>query len=302
MPQRAGRILDRPRILRQGIQLRGIHVEGIAGTVFRLNPKTLARDIVLEDIDAFHCGWIFKAMNGTAQAIGPQFRRIRSQDCNSGGILLRGPCDGAVLENIAIECTTPNTDPGNVPAGIALAGKSPTDIGNGVTIRNAYLTGIKSQHDRFLNGDGVATERGYSSITISRVHSTDNSDGGFDIKSQKTRMEWLVAERNQRNFKLWYDQTDIGALFSVDPGGVGSGVPAHVACMGSATAPTTKVIEFLSARSKNQTALFNAEVGPVNIVVKAYDLQLPPGTPLLTMNEAAKGSAVDWGPQGKPKV
>lgn len=125
------------------------------------------------------------------------------------GIRLKGTIQNVTIENFRlIHDATPNVSP-HLPEGIHV------ENGSNVTIRDGVVSGYRMTMPagRYINGDGIATEL-KTTGTITSVTSSDNSDGGFDLKGQ-WMVDQLAAERNGRGFRFW-QQITAGTLIARD--------------------------------------------------------------------------------------
>lgn len=181
------------------------------------------------------------------------------------GIRLRGDIDGATIQNFKLSMRgQPQTDP-NLPIGIAV------QSGRGIKISDGQVSGFQMVRipGKYTNGDGIASERKVDDLTITRVVSRNNSDGGFDLKSRNTKLDQLRSENNGRNYRFW-GTIEAGTLTSIEPSGAhiwaGHGAMIHV--------------KRLIARSSNQSPLIQVD-GADQIVIDSCDLHLPPGTQLV---------------------
>ncbi|ATB40716.1 hypothetical protein CYFUS_006172 [Cystobacter fuscus] len=84
---------------------------------------------------------------------------------------------------------------------------------NRVTARNNTFT-TASTGD-YQNGDGFSLERSAFGISFLNSAALDNTDGGWDDKSQAAYYENCVALRNKRNFRLWNDSAQPTTLNNV---------------------------------------------------------------------------------------
>jgi hypothetical protein len=199
-----------------------------------------------------------------------RMRNLRIQgltgtDLQRDGVRLRGDIDGAAIQNFRLAMRRqPQTEP-NLPTGIAV------QSGRGITISDGEVAGFQMVKvpGRYTNGDGIAAERQVQDLTISRVVSRNNSDGGFDLKSSNTRLDQLRAEHNYRNYRLW-GTIDAGTLTSIDPTGAhiwaGTGAVVH--------------IKRLVAQSSGRAPLVQVDRAS-QVVIDSCDLHLPPGTSLV---------------------
>ncbi|GLQ57942.1 hypothetical protein [Devosia nitrariae] len=79
------------------------------------------------------------------------------------------------------------------------------DTANGLQVAGGFTANcldIRPQ-DKYWNGDGVASERGNYNIVVQNHRSYGHSDGGYDLKSEATRLINCVSESNKRNYRIW---------------------------------------------------------------------------------------------------
>lgn len=169
---------------------------------------------------------------------------------------------------------TPSQSP-DLPSGIGIA------QGSHIRIVDGKVRGFRMSRSGYPNGDGISSERAVDWLTIRSVLSTDNSDGGFDLKSTHTQLDDLDARRNYRNYRFW-GQVSAGTLTSVDP------ADAHVWLGPGAEV----VIERLVVRSFGTAPVFYLD-GARRLVVKRCELDVPEGTVL--MRDVAGGAAISLG-------
>lgn len=197
---------------------------------------------------------------------------LEATNLQRDGIRLRGSVDGVTISNFTLRMrSAPQARP-HLPEGIAIMS------GRNITIRDGRISGfrLRGAKGRYPNGDGIAAERGVSSLRIERVEANDNSDAGFDLKSRSTRLNALTARRNYRNYRFWGDVT-AGTLMSVDPR------DAHVWAGKGAVVRIDRLI----ARSSGKAPLLRVE-GAREIVIGRCELNLPKGTPIVA---GARGGA-----------
>ncbi|OJT18085.1 hypothetical protein BO221_42090 [Archangium sp. Cb G35] len=84
---------------------------------------------------------------------------------------------------------------------------------NRVTARNNTYQSASTGD--YQNGDGFSLERSAYRISFLNSAALDNTDGGWDDKSQAAYYENCVALRNKRNFRLWNDSTQPTTLNNV---------------------------------------------------------------------------------------
>jgi hypothetical protein len=105
------------------------------------------------------------------------------------------------------------------PFGVSVENPADATLGshdvvfNRVTARNnTYTTADTSAYQ---NGDGFSLERTAYRISFLNSAALDNTDGGWDDKSQAPYYENCVALRNKRNFRLWNDSPQPATLNNV---------------------------------------------------------------------------------------
>jgi hypothetical protein len=194
------------------------------------------------------------------------------------GIRIRGDAEGVRIQNFHLQMRSEPQSSPNLPIGIAV------QSGRDIVISDGTVSGFRmiEQQGKYTNGDGIATERPVDGLSIARVRSSDNSDGGFDLKSRNTKLDDLTAERNGRNYRLW-GTVEAGTLNSADPRNahvwVAKGAEVH--------------IRNLVASSSTRAALIKLE-GPAIVTVDHCTLSLPPGTKIV--GGQPQGAQVHLGP------
>ncbi len=195
------------------------------------------------------------------------------------GIRLRGDAHDVVIRNGTMT-TKGITSGSDLPVGIDIGGTVHDVLVEGVTATGHRMIYIPK---KYTNGDGFSQEEKVYRVTYRRDVSTDNSDGGFDLKGQ-ARLEDLTAERNGRNYRFWNDITAT-TLTSRDPSG------AHVWL--NAKAAQNVTIDRLVVSSKTTAPVLRIENAyAVSITVKECVLAVPAGTLLQWGGKAAR---VTWG-------
>jgi len=211
------------------------------------------------------------------------------------GIRLRGAIDGFTLRNFRLEHSATPNHPPDLPEGIHIMS------GRNFVLEKGQISDFQMimAADRYWNGDGIATERGVTGVTIHDVTVEDNTDAGLDLKSSENFLDDVTAARNNRNFRFWSD-VEAGTLRSIDPtkrGGTASS--AHIQITGNNISPPKIHISRLIVRSATSKApIFLIENGAATVVIDDYDIIAPKGTPVL-IGGAAK---VYWGNKGVPKL
>jgi hypothetical protein len=276
---------DRKRKARQaGAALALLSLGGIAGAAqpAGMPPPYLKLKGSVENrtIGPLHIANVFRVIETGKHA------RLRNVTINGidataldrDGIRIRGDAEGVRIQNFHLQMrSAPQSSP-NLPIGIAV------QTGRDIVISDGTVSGFRmiEQEGKYTNGDGIATERPVDGLSIARVRSTDNSDGGFDLKSRNTRLDDLTAERNGRNYRLW-GTVEAGTLNSADPRN------AHVWVAKGAVVH----IRNLVASSTRRAPLIKLE-GPAQVTVDHCTLRLPPGNKIV--GGQPEGADVHLGP------
>lgn len=191
------------------------------------------------------------------------------------GIRIRGDADGVRIRDFAIKMRDVPQSGHQLPTGIALYS------GRNIVIQNGSVSGFRMRpvKNKYTNGDGIASERAVDGLTILDVSSSDNSDGGFDLKGNNISLDRLTATNNKRNYRFWGD-VHAGTLTSVNARGAAIGIK------GDAADPPLIEIGRLVIRQDKPVTLILVEGGPADIRIQECDIQAPPGTKLLAMKGA----------------
>lgn len=120
---------------------------------------------------------------------------IVATDLQRDGIRLRTAND-VIIRDFDLTMRAEPQKGKNLPEGIAIT------AGHDIVIRNGRVRGFRMVSGRgYTNGDGIATE-GETQGRIANVSSTNNSDGGFDLKGD-WQVDDLVSEQNGRDYRFW---------------------------------------------------------------------------------------------------
>jgi hypothetical protein len=251
----------------------------VAVSAAQLDPsrrayKVLRGDVVDQVIGPWQISGWFRAVETRE---GTRIRNLTIQgvtatDLQRDGIRIRGDVDGVNIHDFKLQMRSEPQSSPNLPIGIAV------QTGHGIAISDGDISGFQMirVEGQYTNGDGIASERDVDGLTIKRVTSSDNSDGGFDLKSQNTVLDDLTAARNGRNYRFW-GTVDAGTLTSIDPRG------AHIWVHGGARVHIRKLI----ARSTTKAPLLNID-GPSEVIIDSCELNRVPGTKLVVGGPAPK--------------
>lgn len=94
------------------------------------------------------------------------------------------------------------------PVGFHIVGNSSSKI-PGVVDRNLTFINCEANNnwhnggDKYWNADGFAAERNVSDLTFINCRAFGNTDGGWDVKSKRTKWIDCVGIANKRNFRVW---------------------------------------------------------------------------------------------------
>jgi hypothetical protein len=220
-----------------------------------------------ETIGPFAVSNVFRVIESdkNVRVRGLRITGVTGTSLQRDGIRVRGDAEGVVIRNFRLAMRSfPQSGP-NLPIGIAV------QQGRDITISHGEVSGFRMipLPGKYTNGDGIATERPVQGISITDVRSFNNSDGGFDLKSSRTRLDRLSAEANGRNYRFWRT-VDAGTLTSASPRNahiwLARGADVHIARF--------------AASARTRAPLIRIE-GPASIVIDSCQLRLPAGTPLV---------------------
>lgn len=183
-----------------------------------------ARNIVIENVAFTNIRDGIYTDEGSAVS-NVTIRNFSGRGFSKKAIRFHGRCSNWSIENCELDSGQQYGD--NFAVGIECH-----DSANGLRIVGGYTANCLDQHgddDKYWNGDGVASERGNSNILIQNHRSRGNSDGGYDLKSEGTRLINCISEDNKRNFRIWggtgrnpVELQGCASLAPRDRGGIGS--------------------------------------------------------------------------------
>lgn len=82
------------------------------------------------------------------------------------------------------------------------------------TMQNATATGAATT---YWQGDGFATESGTYNVTFQNDTASNNTDGGFDLKSSHLVLDHTTSSGNGRNYRIWGTDVELKNVVGVDP-------------------------------------------------------------------------------------
>src|SRR5690606_17487406 len=114
------------------------------------------------------------------------------------GIRIRGNSSGWLIEDCGIDCRWQFGD--NHATGIEA-----WDTAHDIRIIGGYTRNCSEYLDKttFWNADGITTERNNYDIRIENHISSGNTDGGYDLKSERTVLRNCLSFDNNRNYRIW---------------------------------------------------------------------------------------------------
>ena len=161
-------------------------------------PRNPEPDIAVRDVKFDHVRSVFKNVHDSVK--------------------VALPVNGVTIERVEATCTFKCFHFGMTGSAIAvrdavLKGAGPKAYSNGAQIEGqahdvlferVIASGFTSTEPAgYTNADGFVTERGTFNITFRHAQALDNTDGGFDLKSTNTLLDYTYAARNRRNYRLW---------------------------------------------------------------------------------------------------
>jgi hypothetical protein len=172
--------------------------------------------------------------------------------------------------------------------------------------KNAY----DNAGSNYWNSDGFTAEGGNSGIVYQKCRAFDNTDGGFDVKTNGTIFLNCIAVGNKRNFRIWGDDivmtNVLGAYSWWWPSGTAGGAGVWVS--DNASNLTINNSTFHNNGINVQLANENANVSSttLNNVILSFGSAKPTGTQISTGgNSLTQNNVAQWttgvGPAGDPQ-
>ena len=90
--------------------------------------------------------------------------------------------------------------------------------------RCVALNSYHNAGDKYWNGDGFCGERSANNLRFVNCMAFDNTDGGWDFKSENVTLENCISIGNKRNYRFWGSSTKLInclSAYPVHPGGSG---------------------------------------------------------------------------------
>lgn len=172
------------------------------------------KNLTIEHITATNVQRFFENnASGDATSATISGLTIRDVDINGfskAAIKLQYDTHDVVIEDVKADSQFQDGD--NFAVGVHIDGTA-----HDIIVRRVEVSNTLDTINTYWNGDGFATERGVYNVHFIDTVSANNSDGGYDIKSQSTTLTRTISEGNGRNYRLWATDTVLEDVVSLDP-------------------------------------------------------------------------------------
>jgi Ca2+-binding RTX toxin-like protein len=183
----------------------------IGADVRNLSIEHIDADNVMRFVENYASG-----ARTSAAVDGLTVRDVEVHGFSRGAIRLQYDSHNVVLENIKGDSEFQNGD--SWATGVSLEGTVHDVVIRGVTMSNSF-----DNSTSYWNGDGFVSERGTYNVIFENTLASNNTDGGYDIKSDHVTLINAVAMGNKRNFRFWGDNVTMIDCSSRDPHKQGGG-------------------------------------------------------------------------------
>lgn len=266
------------------------------GTAFRVGGDI--KSLTIENVDATNVGRFlddYASANGkTATISGLIVRDVNVEGFSKGVIRLQYDTHDVLIENVVGD--SKHQDGDKFAIGIHLDGTA-----HDIVVRDSTMMNITdTTSGKYWNGDGFATERGVHDVLFENTVSSNNTDGGYDIKSTATTMVNAVADGNARNFRLWGEVTLINPT-ATDPHKYGgSGGQFQVQVLKDAA---VKIVGGTIADSGNSTTVLMMDGGKLDlaktVIQYAATADFTEGDPIFALTGVGTASITTHAETGK---
>ncbi len=148
-------------------------------------------------------------IDGAATSPENRSSDIELRDCTvkeytKNAVRILGGCTKVRLVNIHADAGGKEWYTENFPMGFHVQGGD-----NGILDEEITFTGCVSARnymdggEKYWNADGYAGERAVKNLVFENCAAFDNTDGGWDIKSQNVTLRNCISVDNKRNFRFW---------------------------------------------------------------------------------------------------
>src|SRR5262245_52709168 len=172
------------------------------------------RNLSIEHVDADNVmRFVENYVSGTttsATVAGLVVRDVDVHGFSRGVIRLKYNSHNILIEDVKGDSERQNGD--SWATGIQLEGTVHDVMIRGVTMSNSF-----DNSTSYWNGDGFGSEGDTYNITFENTVAANNTDAGYDIKSDNVKLINAIAVGNGRNFRFWGDDVTMIDSTSKDP-------------------------------------------------------------------------------------
>ncbi|UXN69898.1 hypothetical protein N8A98_22265 [Devosia neptuniae] len=156
-------------------------------------------------------------------------RRVTGEGFSKKFVRFHGDCSGWTIEDFSFDSRWQDKD--NFAVGIECQHNA-----HGLIVRRGSAGNAHSTLTTYFNGDGMSSERTNYDILVEDATFYGCTDGGLDLKSERTIVRRVTANGNKRNFRVWggvIDNQNYGGpilledCVSIAPHGRGGGSTHH---------------------------------------------------------------------------
>jgi RTX calcium-binding nonapeptide repeat (4 copies) len=172
------------------------------------------RNLSIEHVDADNVmRFVENYVSGSATSAtvdGLVVRDVEVHGFSRGVVRLGYNSHNILIEDVKGDSERQNGD--SWATGIHLEGTA-----HDVTIRGVTMSNSFDNSTAYWNGDGFGSEGGTYNITFENTIALNNTDAGYDIKSDNVTLINATSTGNGRNFRFWGDNVTMIDSSSTDP-------------------------------------------------------------------------------------
>ena len=243
-------------------------VKNIGNGAFRIGADI--SDIVIQRVSATNVSrFIEDYASGpatSASVSGLTVQDVTVNGYSKNAIRLQYNSHNVVLQNIVGD--SQKQDGGLILAGVSMAGTAHDILLNHVTMKNNYGHGASTD---YWNGDGFAAEGNTYNLTFQDTVASGNTDAGYDLKSNNTKLIRATATDNGKNFRLWGDTVTVTDSVSTNPKYFGGA--AKTAHFWAANGADVTLDNFRYSDTTGTTEVFDLSSGAN--ALKLVDMAMP---------------------------
>jgi hypothetical protein len=153
--------------------------------------------IVIEDVDFQNVrDGIFT--DSHSEVTDVLIRRVRGDGFSKKAVRVRGNCSRWRIEDCEFDSRWQYGDD-------HATGIEAWDTAHDIHVIGGFTRNCTEllSNDVFWNADGITSERYNYNILIENHTSSGNTDGGYDLKSERTLLRNCIAFDNNRNYRIW---------------------------------------------------------------------------------------------------